>query len=48
MGPTEIRLESAGDAPMIRAITEAAFAGAAHSSGTEAAIIDALREAGSR
>ena len=34
------------DAAIIRAITSAAFEGAPHSSGTEAAIVDALRAAG--
>lgn len=38
--------ERPGDADAIRAVTQAAFAGAAHSSGTEAAIVAALREAG--
>ncbi len=42
----EIRPERSDDADAIRAVTRAAFAGAAHSSGTEAAIIDALRAAG--
>ncbi len=41
-----IRDETPGDATAIRALTEAAFAGAAHASGTEAAIVDALRAAG--
>lgn len=41
-----IRLETAADAAAIRAVTAAAFAGAVHSSGTEAAIVDALRTAG--
>ncbi len=41
-----IRPETPADADAIRALTAAAFAGAPHSSGTEAAIIDALRAAG--
>ena len=41
-----IRAETPADIPAIRRITEAAFAGAEHSSGTEARIIDALRESG--
>lgn len=41
-----IRLESVDDAPAIRAVIIAAFKDAPHSSGTEAAIVDALREAG--
>ncbi|WP_374643261.1 GNAT family N-acetyltransferase [Tabrizicola sp.] len=41
-----VREESAGDIAEIRNVTEAAFQGADHSSGTEAAIIDALRSAG--
>lgn len=49
--PTErsalsIRGETAADAAAIRRITEAAFATAAHSSGTEAAIVEGLRAAG--
>lgn len=39
----EIRPEQPGDAPDIRQVTEAAFKVAEHSSGTEGAIIDALR-----
>ena len=39
----ETRSEHAGDAPDIRQVTEAAFKVAEHSSGTEGAIIDALR-----
>ena len=41
-----IRPEIPADHAAIRALTSAAFAGAAHSSGTEAAIVDALRDAG--
>ena len=41
-----IRPENAADAPAIRALTDAAFRNAPHSSGTEAAIVDALRDAG--
>src|SRR5690606_31159364 len=41
-----IRPETARDGSAISAITTAAFASAAHSSQTEAAIVDALREAG--
>ena len=41
-----IRPEAADDAAAITAITAAAFASAPHSSGTEAAIIAALRDAG--
>ncbi len=41
-----IRLEETSDADRIRDITQAAFAGAEHSSGTEGAIIDGLRSAG--
>jgi putative acetyltransferase len=40
-----IRPETAADAPAIRSLTEAAFKGAEHSSGTEGAIVDALRQA---
>lgn len=40
-----IRPEARGDADAIRAITKAAFEHAEHSSGTEAAIVDALRQA---
>ena len=40
-----IRPETAADHDAIRALTTAAFAGAPHASGTEAAIIDALRAA---
>jgi putative acetyltransferase len=40
------RPERDGDAPAIRAVTAAAFKDAPHSSGTEAAIVDALRDAG--
>lgn len=42
----EIRPETAADAPAIAALTTAAFAGAPHASGTEAAIVAALRAAG--
>lgn len=41
-----LRPERPADPPRIRSLTQAAFAGAAHSSGTEAAIVDALRAAG--
>lgn len=41
-----IRDEHAGDAAAIREVVRAAFAGAEHSSGTEPAIVDGLREAG--
>ena len=41
----EIRPECADDADVIRGVTEAAFKFNDHSSGTEGAIIDALREA---
>lgn len=41
-----IREESAGDAAAIRQVTTAAFAGVAHSSGTEGDIVDALRASG--
>lgn len=41
-----IRAEQPGDAPIIRQVTEAAFQSAAHSDGTEGAIVDALRAAG--
>lgn len=41
-----IRPEEANDANAIRHITQQAFAGAEHSSGTEGAIIDGLRAAG--
>jgi len=41
-----IRPESLADGPAIRSLTEAAFAGAEHSSQTEGAIVDALRNAG--
>jgi putative acetyltransferase len=42
----EIRPEAPGDHAAIGAVTGAAFAGAAHASGTEAAIVEALRAAG--
>lgn len=41
-----IRPETPGDADAIRALTAAAFAGAPHASGTEPAIVDALRRDG--
>ncbi len=41
-----IRPEREGDADTIRALTSEAFATAAHSSGTEAAIVDGLRADG--
>lgn len=41
-----IRAETVTDAPAIRALTEAAFADAPHRSGQEAAIVEALRDAG--
>jgi putative acetyltransferase len=41
-----IRAEREGDAESIAAVTRDAFASAAHASGTEAAIVSALREAG--
>lgn len=40
---TLIRREIEGDAPLIHALHDAAFAGRPYSSGTEAAIVDALR-----
>lgn len=42
----KIRDEDAGDRSTIREITQTAFATAAHSSGSEAAIVDGLRDAG--
>ncbi|MBN9452014.1 MAG: N-acetyltransferase [Bosea sp.] len=42
----EIRSEQPADADAIRTLTTEAFATAPHSSGTEAAIVDALRKAG--
>src|SRR5690606_19142941 len=42
----QIRAETPGDAPAILAVTQAAFAEAEHSSGTEGAIIEALRQSG--
>jgi putative acetyltransferase len=42
----EIREESESDAAAIRRLTEKAFAGAPHASGTEGAIVDALRATG--
>jgi putative acetyltransferase len=44
--PFELRQETAGDASAIDALTTAAFKGAPHSTGTEAAIIAHLRDAG--
>lgn len=41
-----IRTEHPDDAPAIRKVVTAAFDGAVYSSGTEAAIVDALRSAG--
>ena len=41
-----LRSERPADAGAIRALTKAAFAGAPHASGTEAAIVDALRRDG--
>lgn len=41
----EIRPELAGDHPAIASLVERAFATAAHSDGTEAAIVQALRQA---
>lgn len=41
-----IRPETPADAPLIRSLTDAAFLGLEHSSQTEGAIVDALREAG--
>jgi len=41
-----LRAESPADRAVIREITEAAFAATPHGSGTEGAIIDALRETG--
>ncbi len=43
---TDIRAETPEDVDAIGVVTRAAFAGAAHSSGTEGAIVEALREAG--
>ncbi|NSY40058.1 GNAT family N-acetyltransferase [Leisingera sp. ANG59] len=42
----DIRKERKEDIALIRRVTEAAFAVAVHSSGTEGAIIDGLRESG--
>lgn len=44
--PWTIRPERPGDAPAIRHVTEAAFAGHPHSEGAEPAIVDALRAQG--
>ncbi len=41
-----IRSENSGDGPEIRALVTAAFDGAPHSEGSEAAIVDALRAGG--
>lgn len=41
-----IRAETPADRTAIKAVIERAFATAAHASGTEAAIVDALRDAG--
>lgn len=41
-----IRIEAAADRAAIAAVTTAAFLGEPHSNGTEAAIVDGLREAG--
>jgi len=41
-----IRPEIASDVPAIRLVTQSAFSGAEHSSGTESEIIDRLRDAG--
>lgn len=41
---THIRRETEGDAPLIHALHDAAFSTVAYASGTEAAIVDALRE----
>lgn len=41
-----VRPETLADASRIRTLTDAAFAGAEHSSQTEAAIVDALRRSG--
>jgi putative acetyltransferase len=41
-----IRPEGAADAAAVRSVTAAAFRAAPHASGTEAAIVDALRAAG--
>ncbi|MEQ8371447.1 MAG: N-acetyltransferase [Alphaproteobacteria bacterium] len=46
MAARTIRPEAPGDAAAIRAVTAAAFAGMAHSDGTEPAIVDGLRAAG--
>ncbi len=44
--PIHLRAETAQDIPTIRAVTAAAFRDAPHASGTEADIVDALRDAG--
>lgn len=43
---TTLRSENTGDIAVIVALTRAAFANAPHSSGSESAIVDALRAAG--
>lgn len=43
---TTLRSENTGDIAAIAALTQAAFAKAPHSSGSESAIVDALRAAG--
>ena len=45
-GAMVIRIEHRGDAPAIRKVVTTAFERAAHSSGTEAAIVEALRSTG--
>lgn len=46
MSPPLVRAERPGDSNAIHDVIEAAFAGATHASGTEAAIVAALRAAG--
>lgn len=46
MADVALRPERDGDAQAIRAVVTAAFLGAEHSSGTEGAIVDALRASG--
>ena len=46
MKPWSVREERPGDEPAIAALTEAAFCYAAHSDGTEAAIVERLRADG--
>ncbi len=43
--PIRLREETPPDIPLIHAVTAAAFQDAPHASGTEAAIVDALRDA---